>query len=164
MLNLKCDVIKTADFHEIQDFMDRADVEVLVGFPSGRQHVETKHGKGKKPKKQPVQMDTDELAKILTFGSDSIPPRPFIEEGLLSQKEELRAEIEKQLDNARDGKANWAKVGTKAVGAVQDFVRSDYYKSNVPNSPVTIAHKGSDTPLIDGGDLVNALTFIVDKE
>ena len=48
------------------------------------------------------------------------------------------------------------------MGAVQRFVRSGYYKANVPNSRHTVEFKGSDTPLIDGGDLVNSLEFVVE--
>ena len=108
-------------------------------------------------------METAELAKILTCGRASIPPRPFIEEGRLSKKDELRAEIGTQLDKIKDGKkANWNKVGTKAVGAIQEFVRSDYYKTHVPNGPKTIKYTGSDTPLIDGGDLINSLEYVVE--
>jgi len=47
---------------------------------------------------------------------------------------------------------------------VQEYVRSDAYKSSAPNSPETIARKGSDTPLIDGGDLVNSLAYNVEKK
>ena len=57
--------------------------------------------------------------------------------------------------------ANWAKIGTMAVGAVQELVRSDYYKTRVPNSQKTIEYKGSDKPLIDGADMLNQLTFLV---
>jgi hypothetical protein len=170
MLSLKLNVRNVPDLHQIQDFIDNANADVLVGFLSGRQHVPTQHkndnGEYKNiDGKDPVypQMETAELAKILTFGSASIPPRPFIEEGLLSKKDELRAEIGTQLDKIKDGKkANWNKVGTKAVGAIQEFVRSDYYKTHVPNGPKTIKYKGSDTPLIDGGDLINSLAFIVE--
>ena len=170
MLSLKLNMQKVPDLHQIQDFIDNANADVLVGFLSGRQHVPTQHkndnGEYKNiDGKDPVypQMETAELAKILTFGSAHIPPRPFIEEGILSKKDELRAEIGNQLNNIKDGKrANWNKVGTKAVGAIQEFVRSYYYKSHVPNGPKTIRYKGSDTPLIDGGDLINSLAFVVE--
>lgn len=151
MLDVKVECNQTASPKEIQDFVADIDTEVLVGFMAGRQHVPNKSA-----------IETAELAKILTFGSATIPGRPFIEEGLLSEKEELLKEAEKQTDNARKGQANWAKLGTKAVGAVQKFVRSDYYKTNVPNSSKTIESKGSDTPLIDGGDLINSLEFVVE--
>lgn len=170
MLSLKLNVRNVPDLHQIQDFIDNANADVLVGFLSGRQHVPTQHKNDKGEYKNidgkdPVypQMETAELAKILTFGSATIPPRPFIEEGLLSKKDELRGEIGTQLDKIKDGKkANWNKVGTKAVGAIQEFVRSDYYKTHVPNGPKTIKYKGSDTPLIDGGDLINSLAYVVE--
>ena len=179
MLDVRVECIKAASPNEIRDFAARIDTEVLVGFLSGRQHVPTLHKadtekpngerRGKyvgisgrdDPQNEPA-LETAELAKILTFGSADIPPRPFIEEGLLSEKEELLKEAERQCGNARKGQANWDMLGTKAVGAVQKFVRSDYYKTNVPNSRNTIEFKGSDTPLIDGGDLVNSLEFVVE--
>lgn len=179
MLDVKVECNQTASPKEIQNFVADIDTEVLVGFMAGRQHVPTLHkadtekpnekrrGKyvgidGRDDSQNEPAIETAELAKILTFGSANIPPRPFIEEGLLSEKEELLKEAEKQTDNARKGQANWAKLGTKAVGAVQKFVRSDYYKTNVPNSRHTIEFKGSDTPLIDGGDLINSLEFVVE--
>lgn len=170
MLSLKVNVLKVPDFHEIQDFVDNANAKVMVGFLSGRNHVQTQH-KSKDGQYKDIDggeaqynnIETAELAKILTFGDARIPPRPFIEEGLLSKKDDLKKEIKTQLDKVLDGKkANWNKVGTKAVGAIQEFVRSDYYKTHVPNSKRTIDYKGSDTPLIDGGDLINSLAFVVE--
>ena len=170
MLSLKFAMTKMPDLSEIQKFADNAGAEVFVGFLSGRTHAETKHKDkngeykdfgGKAPAFQNIE--TAELAKILTFGSATIPPRPFIEEGLLSKKDELKMEIGVQLEKIKDGKmANWDKVGTKAVGAVREFVHGDYYKSRVPNAKSTIAHKGSDTPLIDGGDLIGSLEYVVE--
>lgn len=179
MLEVKVGCTQTASPKEIQKFVSDIDTEVLVGFLAGRQHVPTLHkadtkkpnskrrGKyegidGRSDPQNEPPVETAELAKSLTFGSANIPPRPFIEEGLLSEKEELLKEAERQAENARKGQANWAKLGTKAVGAVQRFVRSDYYRTNVPNSSRTVEFKGSDTPLIDGGDLINSLEFIVE--
>ena len=173
MLSLKVNASKVPDFSELRRFAENANADVLVGFLAGRMHVETKHKdkKGKKGKYKDYNgqdatfsnMETAELAKILTFGSAKIPARPFIEDGLLSKKDELKKEINKQLDQIKEGKkANWEKVGTKAVGAIQEFVKSDYYKTRIPNSPRTIKYKeGKDTPLIDGGDLINSLEFVV---
>ena len=173
MLSLKANASKVPDFSELRRFAENANADVLVGFLAGRMHVETKHKdkKGKKGKYKDYNgqdatfsnMETAELAKILTFGSAKIPARPFIEDGLLSKKDELKKEINKQLDQIKEGKkANWEKVGTKAVGAIQEFVKSDYYKTRIPNSSRTIKYKeGKDTPLIDGGDLINSLEFVV---
>jgi len=176
MLSLSANFQKLGNFKEIQNFVDKATAQVLVGYLSGKQHVPTLHGKevkngkasykGYNGEENPQDIkpkELAELAKELTFGSATIPARPFIEEGLLSKKEELSKEIKTQLDLIKDEKTpNWNKVGTKAVAAVQEFVRGDYYKSTIPNSQATIDYKGSDTPLIDGGDLINSLEYVIE--
>lgn len=168
------------ELHKIQTFMNKGSCTVKVGYPSGRQHVPTWHkddtqkpnerrrGKyedynGGAPEEQDP-IDTADLARDLSYGTATMPARPFLEDGLESKKEEIKNEIQKQLQNALDGKeTNWDKVGTKAVAAIQEVVRSDFYKTKTPNSQKTIEYKGSDTPLIDGGDLINALTYIKEK-
>ena len=178
MLDFKAGMQDTTDTKEIQEFARKAAAEILVGFPSGRQHVPTHHKSDReKPNakrrgkletidhgdiRDEEPIDIAELAKMLSFGTDRIPARPFLEDAIKSKKDELDAEIKNQIQKVKNGgRANWDKVGTMAVGAVQEFVRSDYYKSRVPNSKNTIEYKGSDTPLIDGGDLVNACVYLI---
>lgn len=166
---LKVNVKKVLDLQKIQRFLHQSEVEILVGFPSGRQHVETLHrkkdGKYKNDFGEPEDMkpiETADLAKELHYGTAVIPARPFLDQGIASKKDELSREYQKQLQNLHEGKgANWQKVATKAVGAVQEFVRGDYYRQNVPNSPKTVEYKESDKPLIDGGDLIGSLTFVI---
>ena len=43
MLNLQLNVQKLGDFHEIQDFIRHAQADILVGYPSGKEHVPTLH-------------------------------------------------------------------------------------------------------------------------
>lgn len=168
--SLKVSVVSTVDFQKIQKMADKAAVQILVGFPSGREHVPTLHKNengeykgynGEDPRDiKPVE--TAELAKELSYGSARTPARPFLEEGIRSKEKEIRKALEEETQKVLDGKqANWEKVGTMAVGAIQEFVRSDHYKTTIPNSKKTIEYKGSDTPLIDGGDLINAVTFLV---
>ena len=76
---------------------------------------------------------------------------------------DVRKEAKKALDG---GSANWNKVGTMAVSAIQEFVRGDYYKTNIPNSKKTIEWKTvngnvGDKPLIDTSLMINSLSFIV---
>ena len=63
-----------------------------------------------------------------------------------------------------DESPNWDRIGTMAVGAVNEFVRSDHYKNTAPNSPEWIKTKGSDTPLIDGANLIGSLQYVVEKQ
>ena len=167
---LKFEIVNTLDTRKIQKLASKAAVDIMVGIPSGRQHVPTLHKdengeyRGYNGEKvgdvQPV--DTAELARDLHFGTATIPARPFLEDGIRSKEKELKNAIAEQVKKIKDGgQANWNKVGTMAVGAIQELVRSDFYKSSVPNSQRTIDYKGSDTPLIDGGDMLNAVTFLV---
>ncbi len=147
----------TVDVKKIQQFALKSNVQILVGFPSGLMHTSVDKNTG-----ESVTEETAELAKRLSFGDSITPPRPFLEDGIESQEEKLKSEFKAQAQKVHNGeKANWDKVGTMAVGAVQEFVRGDYYRSNVPNAKKTVEQKGSDTPLIDTAAMLNSTTFIV---
>lgn len=160
---------KSADWSDLRKAAAGLGVEIKVGFLSGRQHVPTRHDKTK-PKKDeggknatPTPMETCELARVLHYGSANIPARPFLEEAIAENEEEIYAAIENEVNKALSGqKPNWDKVGTMAVGKTQELVRGDWYKTRVPNSEATIKRKGSDTPLIDGGDLIGSLEYVVE--
>lgn len=147
--------IKKLEVKKIKELAAKG-ARILVGVPSGMTHEH----KGK-------TMDMAELAEIQSVGTATIPARPYLEEGILSRKEEIRSEIKKQAKNlVENGQANYDKVGTKAVGAIQEFVRGDYYKTNVPNAPSTIRQKSkngnvSDVPLIDTAELLNSTRYVV---
>lgn len=169
-MEIKCTIQKSVDTKKIQELLKKNEVTILVGFPSGMQHQSTKH-KNKNGEYQELdgsnpldakEMETADLARTLHYGGATIPARPFLEEGIESKKKEIYAAIAQEAKkNESGGSANWNKIGTMAVGAVQEFVRSDHYKTSVPNSPSTIKYKGSDTPLIDGENLIGSLTFKV---
>ena len=162
---------KSADWSDLRKAAEALNVEIAIGFPSGRQHVPTRHDK-KRPKKgeggknaTPTPMETCDLARILHYGTATIPARPSLEEAIAENEEEIYAAIKGQVDKALAGqKPNWDKVGTLAVGKVQELVRSDWYKTRTPNSKATISRKGSDTPLIDGGDLMGSLEYVVEAK
>lgn len=163
MSSLNTKLEGSVDIQKIQKIASECAAHILVGFPSGRQHVPAIH---KGDEKQDLEfIETAELAKMLSYGSKDIPARPFLEEGLFSKKDVLKKALEQEAKKVVKGETpKWDKVGTMAVGAIQDFVRSDYYKTNIPNSKETIERKGSDTPLIDSADMINSLEFIVESE
>lgn len=144
---------------ELKRFSKNANAIVLVGYPTGKQHTA-----GSQAQMQSETIEMADLARRLSVGDWAIPPRPFIEDGLREKADELKKCVKEQVNAAKNGKANWNKVGTMAVGAVQSLVRSDYYKSIAPNSPITKDLKNSDTPLIDTGDMINSLEYVVEKE
>ena len=87
---LKYGMENTLDTKKIQKLADKLAVEILVGIPSGRQHVPTLHKnengeyRGYNGEKagdiQPI--DAAELARDLHFGTATIPARPFLEDGI----------------------------------------------------------------------------------
>ena len=160
---------KSADWSDLRKAAAGLGVEIKVGFLSGRQHVPTRHDKTK-PKKgeggknaTPIPMETCDLARVLHYGYGNIPARPFLEDAIHENEEEIYKAIKSEVDKAFSGqKPNWDKIGTMAVGKVQELVRSDWYKTRTPNAKATISRKGSDTPLIDGGDLMGSLEYVVE--
>lgn len=179
MLNgIKTGIQNTVDLKKIQKLADQASVEILVGFPGGMEHVPTLHkndfdrpnekrrGKyvglhGEDPADQ-EPIETAELAKMLHYGTADIPARPFLEDGIRQNIGKIKKAFKEEAQKVMNGgSANWEKVGTMAVGAITELVRGDYYKQRVPNAKSTIRWKGSDTPLIDGANMIQSLNFII---
>jgi hypothetical protein len=168
---LRVNIRNTVDTSKIQKLARKAACNILVGFPSGVMHVTQLHRKDKKSDyktyeggdaKDMEPIENAELAKMLSFGTSEIPARPFLDQGIESKEKELAEALKSEAKKIIDGgQADWNKVGTMAVGAVQEFVRGDYYRTNVPNSQKTIDYKGSDKPLIDGANLIGDLKFVV---
>lgn len=171
----------TIDLQKIRNLMNEANVEILVGFPSGLEHVNTLHkddfdnpnerrrGKyvgiaGEDPESQ-QPIETAELAKMLHYGTQNIPARPFLEEGIRQNIGKIKRALRDEATKVAEGKkANWNKVGSLAKGAIDEFVRSDYYKQKKPNAKSTIRWKGSDTPLIDGANMIQSLHYVINGE
>ena len=158
-MNLEMKFKSTIDNKKLQSFLTGSD-DILVGYPEGRPHPDS-------------DLTMDELARIQTYGDAHIPARPFLEEGILSKKNEIRELIRDHYAKRVEGgnkRPSLKRIGAEAVGAVQDFVRGDYYRQTVPNAESTIHRKSrrqkgkvlqSDKPLIDTGDMVNATTYVV---
>ena len=172
---LRVSIRNTVDTSKIQKLAKKAAVNILVGFKSGEVHPPTirKNEAGEDVDYNGASaenahgIDMAELAKMLHFGTANIPARPFLDDGLNSKKDEILDALRKEAKKALDGgSADWNKVGTKAVGAIQEFVKGDYYKTNIPNSKKTIEWKTvngnvGDKPLIDTSLMINSLSFIV---
>lgn len=161
------------------------DDEVLIGFPSGFIHAESGEEISEIAKKLtygtgPQTWTTtrrrnlgttkngnirwSKKATTETHFVDGIPARPFLEEGIGEGAPNIQKRIEKYYAKKMEGQkadTELKAIGAVAVAEIQDFVKGNYYKSTCPNSQTTIFAKGSDTPLIDTGQMINSLTFIV---
>lgn len=99
------------------------------------------------------------------FGSysDHIPARPFLRttfEGDKLEKINKKAQqfLNECAENNRGAEDYLNKIGLYAAGLVQENITKGDFTPNPPNSPLTIAIKGSSKPLIDTGTMRRALT------
>lgn len=94
------------------------------------------------------------------FGTATIPARPFLRSSFDDHQSEYETDLQKGAAKIMDGHARPAVVlmqlALKAVGHVKRRITS---LRTPPNAPSTIAAKGSSNPLIDTGELRNAVTY-----
>ena len=99
-----------------------------------------------------------------------IPERPFMRNAMRDGRGELESVIKaaakaiiREVATGGNGPAakrrGLAKLGIKAQGMIQSEITS---LSSPPNSPVTIALKGSSNPLIDSGEMRQAVSFKIE--
>lgn len=124
------------------------------------------------------EMPMRKLAIFLSAGGKNaqgydVPARPFFQDYMNENKDWL---IEQVIKNLEFHKRRTVEHGPRShlssiyvvlhthtlAPAVrqhfQQWVRSGlYYKANVPNAEYTISKKGSDTPLVDSGQLANSI-------
>jgi len=108
-----------------------------------------------------------ELAYIHSKGSpkQGIPARPFLEPSIMANKDRIAEQQAKIIKDALAGNANVMHADMEKLGIrAQNFAKGWFVNPLnewAPNTPETIARKGSDKPLIDTGQLRNAITYVV---
>lgn len=111
------------------------------------------------PDGTPVAM----IAAIQNFGAPSvgIPPRPFFSSMVAKRKGEWPKALATNL-KANDYDVD--KTLRQAGAAIQGQLQQSIQDTNAPPlSPVTIARKGFDKPLIDTGHMLNSIDFEIVK-
>ena len=165
MLKANVKMRQTLHMEKVKRAIENADISVLVGYPSGLTHIETTHSvnpeTGKNRKGTREGGDLAELAEMLHYGTADIPARPFLEDGLNENQERIRKIIARELERLKaTGKANLDRIGAEAGGGIIRLVLDGFYRGSVPNAPLTIKIKGSDTPLVDGANMINSLRYV----
>lgn len=93
-----------------------------------------------------------------------IPERPFLSNAMRNNRSAYRAAMKTSAPKLLRGETALrtvlSKLGVLAQGDVQEEITS---LSSPPNSPVTIALKGSSNPLIDSGEMRAAITWKIDE-
>lgn len=143
---------KHVDLSKVQTSL-RGPKKVKVGFPAG-------------------EADSDNINKAVwnefgTAGGASgggwggpIPERPFLRNAMRDNRSNYRDGMKTSAKKLLLGQTSLQTVlsnlGIMAQGDVQESITS---LSSPPNSPVTIALKGSSNPLIDSGEMRGAVTY-----
>lgn len=89
------------------------------------------------------------------YGNPRIPPRPFFR-GAIFNNSDKWGDLALKFFKRADSETALGMLGESIRG---DIIRSIDKTNTPPNSPVTIARKGSSNPLVDTGLLRASVTF-----
>lgn len=124
-----------------------ANLEVQVGFQDGATNDEG--------------ASLAEIAAYNEFGSSDTPARPFMKQSFENHESELQEaceQVNNVLSNGGTTDEALSQLGMFAKGLIQEeIVNGDF----APNAPATIAAKGSDTPLVDTGQMRQSVNYVV---
>lgn len=120
--------------------------EVVVGFQAGQDDYED-------------GTSLVEVAARNEFGSDTVPPRPFMKQSFETHEQQLKKvcqEAAKGVCNGGSVQEALNQIGVAAKGAIQEEIRDGDF---APNSLSTIKAKGSSHPLIDTGHMRESVNY-----
>ena len=94
-----------------------------------------------------------------------IPPRPVLEPAVEANKESIAKQMQGAAIASLDGNAQEVDNALHRAGLVAENAAKGWFENPQngwpPNSPRTIAQKGSDSSLIDTGEMRKAITHVV---
>ncbi len=108
-----------------------------------------------------------QIGMIHEFGvpEKNIPRRSYIRVPIENNIKEITKLIENNhklvSENAMSAKVALDRIGIKAQNTIKESFRNNDWKAN---SRATVKRKGSSRPLIDTGQLIGSISFIVEKE
>lgn len=156
----------------LQALEDLSDVTIKVGWQSGG-GMKTADGavqpnKGKTRDAggavKPSPASLAEIAAYNELGTSTIPARPFLSQAFENGQNELNDFISDALSRvSKSGKVGQflQLLGVKLVDMVATEIEEGDF---APNSPATIARKGSAHPLIDTGTLKDSVGFEIEGD
>jgi len=105
---------------------------------------------------EPGEPNNAEIGAAHEFGAPGIPMRPWLVPGVESGNREYIDAVRHEIESGKQPREALPVVGVIAVSSVQQYMTA---LRTPPNSPETIARKGSSNPLIDTGELKSSVTF-----
>lgn len=133
------------------------------------------HGVRKKEMREDMQSNLDSGMKyseahalfIQEHGSPMwhVPPRPVLEPAIEDSKEAIGKQLAMASKNAMDGKVVAAEQSLGKAGMVAQNAARAWFENPkngwAPNSPKTIAQKGSAIPLVDTNEMRKSITYVI---
>lgn len=136
---------------EVMDALDKAassfeNLQLKVGFLEGSTY----------PDGTPVPM----VAATNEFGNpaNNQPPRPFFRNAIANHESEWQEATAKLIENGGEVRDVLSLLGEIIVDDIKESIRT---LDSPPLSPVTIARKGFDKPLIDTSNMLNSVSYEV---
>lgn len=139
-----------------KDLSSKTGMELRVGF-----FEDSRYG---------AENDNLQVAQVAQWneeGSSTNPTRPFIRVGFMSPiksgayEKYFKAAITRILDGTSSFENEYKILGPVAV---KDMKQSIADWDSPPNSPITVADKGFNNPLIDSGTMYESVDFKVAKK
>lgn len=143
----------------IKSISDLGNVRIMAGWVRpGQKHGDTK-------------LTMAQLAYVMEYGAKVgkktyIPPRPMLRmTGRLKSKNWVQ-QAGKLAKSVLEGKSKGSTVPHKLGSLIADDIKSVMNTSILftPNAPSTVRKKGKNTPLIDTGELRDAVDYVVNPE
>lgn len=133
----------------------RFTTKVEIGYPDGAMHKPSITSESAR------SIALTDLAAIHELGL-GVPKRPFIEPSLKANRKKYLAYAGRQITPIIRRKQSlnntWQTIGTMAVADIQKYMVTAIF---TPLAPATIKRKGSSKPLIDTGQMRQAITYRV---
>ena len=117
-------------------------------------------GPGASALEEGSSMTLAELMLVHEYGTDTIPARAPIAKTMYARRADIAAlhirAFKAVLSGEMDARKALGLIGVQVVAWIKETIRAGL---TPPNAPSTIARKGSSTPLVDDGQLINSIHF-----
>lgn len=106
-----------------------------------------------------------QYAIFVEYSTSKIPSRPFFRSFQWNKGEMLKQLCKRMFNSCVNGNIKpidaYKRVGRYAKSAIEDSLLNGTWQ---PNAEVTVKMKGSDRPLVDTGNLLNSIGFVIYKD
>ena len=156
-LNKAADVAVAALKAKLQEINDATSKHLVVGVLGPLAEAMHKQADPSEP-----AVTVAQVAAKNHFGAPGVPARPFITIALRRKQAPITKVVDAALKAVTEGRSSGERalelVGLFVQGQIQETISEGVAP---PNSPQTIARKGSSKPLIDTGQLRQSITYAV---